>query len=429
MTATFNPYPKYKPSGVEWLGDIPEHWEMTPNRGFIKPRKDLVGEQHSQYTLLSLTLNGVIPRDMENPTGKFPAEFNSYQKVFPGDLVFCLFDMDETPRTVGLSPIPGMITGAYAVFEPRDKDIANFLYRFYLAMDDGKYLKPLYSGLRKTITKTRFLGVRSPMPPAEERATIANFLDEETRKIDETVKELEKSITLLEEEKICTIHELVTGKVNPETGNPYPKSKASGVLWLGDIPEHWGINKLSRLFKYSKGSKASLLTKEYIGGNSGPYPVFSGQTENGGLMGEINWHEFDFHSPVVFVTTVGARAMTTRLVSGQFSLSQNCALLIPRADEVLPEFYEPTMQCLFDYERKSISLIMQPSLRFEDLNKMYVPQPSHEDQVLIAKHIQQKTGDINSLISEKESLIESLKEYRTSLTHEAVTGKIDLRKA
>ena len=119
----------------------------------MRVQKHLVGARSSEYTLLSLTKRGVIPRDMENPEGNFPTSFDTYQEILPGELVFCLFDIDETPRAVGLSGLHGMITGAYTRFVC-DPAVVEWAYHFYLAMDSGKRLKPLYTGLRKVITRS-----------------------------------------------------------------------------------------------------------------------------------------------------------------------------------------------------------------------------------------------------------------------------------
>ncbi len=94
-------YPAYKDSGVDWLGEIPESWELLANKHIFKLKKSQVGKKSNDYDLLSLTLNGVIKRVLEDG-GKFPAEFDTYQKVKKGDFIFCLFDVEETPRTVGL---------------------------------------------------------------------------------------------------------------------------------------------------------------------------------------------------------------------------------------------------------------------------------------------------------------------------------------
>ena len=127
VTKGLDPTVPMKDSGVEWIGEIPAHWEVRPNRFLFRLHKELVGDRSDEFTLLSLTLRGVIIRDMENPEGKFPAEFSTYQSVEPGDMVFCLFDIDETPRCVGLSAFGGMITGAYTVLRPIDPANAAYL--------------------------------------------------------------------------------------------------------------------------------------------------------------------------------------------------------------------------------------------------------------------------------------------------------------
>src|SRR5690554_7270959 len=108
---------------------------MLSNKYIFNLKKNQVGKNSVEYELLSLTLRGIIKRDMENPEGKFPAEFDTYQEVKKGDFVFCLFDVEETPRTVGLSDFDRMITGAYTVFNVSEKVNRKFLYYFYLNLD------------------------------------------------------------------------------------------------------------------------------------------------------------------------------------------------------------------------------------------------------------------------------------------------------
>jgi type I restriction enzyme S subunit len=184
VTRGLDPSVRLKPSGVEWLGDVPEHWEVVPNRALLRLEKRLVGGAWREYPLLSLTKRGVILRDMENPEGKFPTSFEIYQEVRPGDLIFCLFDIDETPRAVGLSQLPGMITGAYTRFSC-DSEAVDWVHLFYVAMDNGKRLKPLYMGLRKVITKSAFLSAKMPLPPTGERAEVVKHVQESLRTADE----------------------------------------------------------------------------------------------------------------------------------------------------------------------------------------------------------------------------------------------------
>ena len=187
-------YSSCKNSGAEWLGDIPLHWNTLSNKNIFKLKKNQVGKKSSDYVLLSLTLNGVIKRDMENPQGKFPAEFNTYQEVKKGDFIFCLFDVEETPRCVGLSDFDGMITGAYTVMEPYENFDRNFLYYFYLNLDADKRLKPLYTGLRNTISKENFFSFKTFVPPLREQTAIAEFLDRKTTLIDQAIGIKQKQI-------------------------------------------------------------------------------------------------------------------------------------------------------------------------------------------------------------------------------------------
>ena len=203
-----------KPSGIPWLGEIPVHWELSPNRAFLRVRKDLVGDRHTEFTLLSLTKRGVIVRDLSGMRGKFSSDMGTSQEVRPGDLVLCLFDVPETPRTVGLSHHAGMITGAYTVLESRSADIVAFLELFYIAMDDRKLLSPLYSGLGNTIPKERFLGTKTPIPPEDERTEILRAVKERTASLNTAISRLEREIDFLREYRTRLVADVVTGKLD-----------------------------------------------------------------------------------------------------------------------------------------------------------------------------------------------------------------------
>lgn len=209
-----NPNAKLKPSGMPWLGDMPEHWDLVPNRALLKLRKRLVGSKSDEYLLLSLTKRGIIARDMENPEGKFPTSFETYQAVEPGDFIFCLFDIDETPRAVGISNLSGMITGAYTRFACARPEYAEFIYRYYLALDMGKRLKPLYTGLRKVITKGAFLSAKMPLPPLEEARAIIAHLSTQSSVLDAMVLRAEREIDLIREYRTRLVADVVTGKLD-----------------------------------------------------------------------------------------------------------------------------------------------------------------------------------------------------------------------
>ena len=174
-----------------------------------------VGKKASEFVLLSLTTKGVIVRDIESGKGKFPKDFDTYQIVKPNELVFCLFDIDETPRTVGLVETEGMLTGAYTAFKVHT-ELANpeYIYSYYLCVDNIKALKPYYSGLRKTVRADKFQQIYIPLPPKDEQKAIVAYIEEKCEKIDKLVSELQSEIEYLKEYKQRLIADCVTGQVN-----------------------------------------------------------------------------------------------------------------------------------------------------------------------------------------------------------------------
>jgi type I restriction enzyme S subunit len=196
----------------------------------------------------------------------------------------------------------------------------------------------------------------------------------------------------------------------------------SGIEWLGVVPSHWQIRKLSHLFRAGKGSKGQMLTKEFCSANDGVYPVYSGQTENNGVMGTWNQFEFDFGDKgVLFATTVGAKAMELRQLFGKFSLSQNCMIIWPMSSACDTRFFYYHFQPLFRYYRSMLSEHMQASFRMEDLYSYRVAVPSMEEQRNIASFLDQETSKIDALITEQQRLIELLKEKRQAVISHAVT--------
>lgn len=176
-------------------------------------KKSTVGKRSSEYDLLSLTLRGIVKRDMENPEGKFPAEFDSYQEVMPGNFVFCHFDVEETPRTVGLSDYAGMITGAYTVYTACRKHDPRYLLNFHIFADTDKKLRSLYKGLRNTISKDVFGAFKMPIPPKDEQHAIVEHIDRESRLIDNAIALKKSQIAALTEYKATLINSAVTGKI------------------------------------------------------------------------------------------------------------------------------------------------------------------------------------------------------------------------
>ena len=213
VTRGLNPNVTMKATNIPWLPEIPEHWEILRNKTYLLPTDEKVGNR-KDITLLSLTKQGVIVRDLSEGKGKFPKDFDTYLVVRPNNLVFCLFDIDETPRTVGLVRNYGMLTGAYTNFEVDENYMyPEFAYFYYLYVDDIKGLRPYYTGLRKVVKSSTFLQLRMPVPPLPEQRAIVTYLDDKCGKIDLLVEKLKAEIDAIKEYKQRLISDVVTGQI------------------------------------------------------------------------------------------------------------------------------------------------------------------------------------------------------------------------
>lgn len=203
----------------------------------------------------------------------------------------------------------------------------------------------------------------------------------------------------------------------------YREMKDSGIEWMGEIPNQWHLDKLKNLYYFEKGKNASLYTQEYIGIHKGEYPVFSGQTENNGIMGNIDTYDYE-EDECLFTTTVGAKVMTPRIIKGKFSLSQNC-LIMKSNNNSNNRFIYYMLNPLFEYEKSLIPTYMQPSLRVSDLRRYQFYMPSINEQERISDYLDKKVSQIHDIISKQKSLIEKYKAYKQSLITETVTNGLN----
>ena len=200
-------------TGNPWINSAPISWKKVRHKNVLTEKKEVVGENHSQYTLLSLTTKGVIIRDTSSGKGKYPSDFSTYQVVNPSNMVFCLFDVDETPRTVGLSTHTGMITGAYTVYETHDA-LPEYLLYYFLSVDNKKGFKPLYSGLRKVIGKDVFSRQAIYLPSIEEQKEIVDAIQIRQAKSRNAIDLLEREIESLHDLRTRLISDVVTGQID-----------------------------------------------------------------------------------------------------------------------------------------------------------------------------------------------------------------------
>jgi len=441
VTADLRPYPEYKDSGLPWVEKIPKHWDLLPNRGLIRRRKVLVGAKHDQYRLLSLTKAGVIVRDISTGKGKFSADMGTSQEVRSGDLVFCLFDVPETPRTVGLSSHSGMITGAYTVFECLNPTSSDFFELFYRAMDDRKLLSPLYSGLRNTIPPGRFLGTKTPQPPVDEQAAIVRFLGYLNGKLERTIRAKRKVIALLNEQKQAIIHRAVTrGLVSSASLKP------SGVPWLGDIPAHWEVRRLRTIVRRIDQGVSPLSVGFLAEGDT--WGVLKSGCVNRGVFRETEHKQlaksFDIDPSIVIQIgdVLISRACGSPSLVGSVGRVESLKYRLILSDKTFRAVFNDVVDADFmvyamngryyrDQVEQAISGAegMANNLPLSSLRSFAFAIPPVSEARKIAAWLSENVAGLTAAIKRLEREIELLSEYRTRLMADVVTGKLDVREA
>jgi type I restriction enzyme, S subunit len=431
MIDGLKPYPRMKRSGLPWVEEIPEHWSLLPNRALIRQRKKLVGSRHTEFLLLSLTKQGVIIRDMTQLKGKFSADMGTSQEVRPGDLVFCLFDVPETPRAVGLSRHHGMITSAYTVFEAIGASSKEFFEAFYLAMDDQKLLSPLYSGLRQTIPPSVFLQTKTPVPPADEQTAIVRFIDHADRRIRRYIHAKQKLIKLLGEHKQTIIHRAVTRGLDPNV-----RLKPSGVEWLGDVPKHWQVRRVKQLARVLRG-KFTHRPRNDPSLYDGPYPfIQTGDvararkevTEHRQTLNERGLAVSTLFPAGTLVMTIAANIGDVAVLDFDACFPDSVVGFVPHA-ELARDFLYYVFRAMKPELLQEAPVNTQGNLNVDRIGSRAIALPPYGEQVSIVETIEADTGDLSAAQHRARREVDLLREYRTRLIADVVTGKVDVREA
>ena len=251
----FKQYSSYKNSGVEWLGDVPEHWNLKRFCYlFAENKKKNIGLKETN--VLSLSYGNIKEKKIDDNKGLLPESFETYQIIEPNNIVFRFTDLQNDKRSLrsAISKYHGIITSAYiAVKTKQNADFYNYLFRAY---DLQKVFYSMGEGMRQSLKMDELNKMPVVLPSEDEQKRIVAFLNTETTRIDNLITKQEKLIELLEEQRKSIISHAVTKGLNPNA-----PMKDSGVEWLGEVPEHWTVLKNRHIFNFSKGLS---ITKENL---------------------------------------------------------------------------------------------------------------------------------------------------------------------
>ena len=392
-----------KDSGIPWIGEIPSHWNVMPHKGVMHKVKEFQ-EHYNGENILSLTMKGVIVRDLE-AGGKMPTTFDGYQKVYPNNLLQCLFDIDVTPRCVGLIRDEGLTSPAYSQFAMYSNGYAPYFDYLLRYMDDRKTLLHLSKNLRSSLTETDFGAVNTCVPPIIEQQKIAEFLDRKCSEIDEMVALQEKIIEELKVYKQSVITEAVTKGLNPNA-----PMRDSGIEWIGQIPEHWETAYLKRFCKVNSGREIGVELEQ---GDDNAVPVYG----SGGVFKYTDKPQFN--GEAVMFGRKGTLGKPIYVNGSFWAVDTMYYLTFGSTLEARYCFYQ---LATFNWE-PYITQTALPSIVATDIVNTSFAFPPIAEQQAIADYLDEKCANIDSLIQTKQSKIDSLKEYKKSIIYEYVTGK------
>jgi len=407
-----------KESGIEWVGSIPDTWDVIPNKYIMHKEKNLC-EKWTGEDVMSLTMNGVIVRDLQNPTGKMPATFDGYQYIEDGDLLMCLFDIDVTPRCIGKVTHNGVTSPAYSNFKTHDNASRDYYYYYYLMVDNTKELLHLAKNLRHSFTEEQLGSLKVPMPPLTEQQVIADYLNEKCSKIDDIIAEANASVEEYKELKQAVIDNATM------TGIHDSEMKYTDYVWFPEMPKSWNLVLASLLFREDvrpiDANDVSLSLSQV----DGLIPTDDMSERSLKSATHDNWkhvipddlvlNRFKGHLGVFFASKY------TGMVSFHYGVYHAIR------DDVYAKYYEylfhsTTYKNIFALKSNGITVGLQ-NLSNGNFYSVKILHPTLDEQIEIVKYLDKRTAEIDSLIAEKESLIKDLELYKKSLIYEVVTGK------
>ena len=408
-----------KNSGIEWVGEIPAHWEVMSNKHLMQKQK-IICPIYKGQAILSLTMKGVIERDLD-AGGKMPSSFDGYQYVKRGNLLLCLFDIDVTPRCAGLILKDGVTSPAYSQYIMRQKAYAPYYSYYYVMVDNTKELLHMAKNLRHSLNEEQFGAIKAPVPPISEQKAIAEFLDKKCGEVDALIADIQQEIETLEQYKRSVITESVTKGLDPSV-----PMKESGIQWIGNMPANWECIRGKYILKYlqkpvKKDDGVITCFRD------GEVTLRSNRREDGFTMAdkEIGYQGVDIGDLVVHGMDGFAGAIGISDSRGKASPVLN--VLGTKQNKRYIMYYLRSMAYSDVFMALSTGIrVRSCDLRWNKLAELWYPIPPLTEQEEIVAYIDETIQKINEIIADKKSQIETLESYKKSLIYEYVTGKKEI---
>lgn len=414
-------YEKYKESGVEWIGEIPEHWELkkisygfdrigsgtTPSTG----NHDYYRDGIFHWLQTGDLTNGEINSTSKMITKKALDDYSILRFFKPNSLVIAMYG--ATIGKTGITKIETTTNQACCVLSKPNSFITKFVFHWFNA-NKNNIISLGYGGGQPNISQEIIKSLRIPYPPITEQIAIANYLDKKTTQIDKLVSSKQKLIDLLIEERTAIINHAVTKGIDPNI-----KLKPIGIEWLGDIPEHWEVKRFKYWFDLvtiKSGDQENKIGLENIESKTGRFITTDSQFEGEGVDFELNDILFGKLRPYL-----------AKVYLADFNGSAVGDFFIFRGKEsIYPKFaaFRMLNYSFIEIINSSTYGAKMPRVSWEFISNLPIAFPNREEQIVIGNHIKTQNQRIEGTITRIEKEIELLQEYRTALISEVVTGKI-----
>lgn len=417
----FRRYPEYRDSGVEWLGEIPAHWEVKRLKTIARVRLSNVDKKTVPGQVPVMLCNYVdvyyndqIADDIDFMLATATEDQVERFSLRKGDVLITKDSEDPTdiavPAVVAEN-LPGVVCGYHlAQMRPNAVCDGSYLARAFVAAGVRDQFSIAANGITRFGLTSRAIGDSVfPLPPIAEQRAIADFLDRESDRIDGLIAKKERLVELLREKRTSLISRAVTRGIDPDA-----PMKDAGIEWLGEIPVHWEVRRLKALSEMKSGeSIASTSIRD-----SEPYPVFGGN----GLRGYTSGFTHDGEH--LLIGRQGALCGNVHVARGRFWASEHAVVVSPHHPNSV-EWFGALLEAM-DLNQYSVAAA-QPGLAVDRLRDLQIPVPPDPEKRTIADFLGREIAGIDALVTKVAAATERLNEYRTALISAAVTGIIDLK--
>jgi len=427
MIDGLKPYPAMKDSGVPWLGEVPEHWQLRRTKTLLRER---IEKGHPDEPLLAATQSkGVVRKEQyENRTVLALKDLHLLKLVHVGDFVISLRSFQGG---IEYAREQGIISPAYTILFPASGGMHGYLAQLFKSAPYIENLSLFVTGIRQgqNIDYEKLARAELPIPPLPEQASIVRFLDHADRKIRRYIRAKQKLIKLLEEQKQGIILRAVTRGLDPNV-----RLKASGVEWLGDVPEHWEVKRVKQAAKIMRG-KFTHRPRNDPALYDGAYP-FIQTGEVARAEKEITQYRQTLNARGLAVSkmfpsgtlvmTIAANIGDVALLEFEACFPDSIVGFIPRPG-VVRDFLYYLFRAMKVELLRAAPVNTQGNLNVDRIGSRAIALPPANEQNSIVLTIEADTARLIDGIKQARHEIELLHEYRTRLIADVVTGKLDVR--